>query len=471
MQFLSEAVGATDASEEERETSKEWLKLLAPFLFGGLFHSIQTLTDTSPLQSGINWATRVDVTGIASHCLAGIGVLASSTDLLAVNQKWEKNIETSIVKLYESILLPVLSQKASLVKRRDEGLEKLVERSCRLLKILSMSSTLFNDGPNSSNFLLTLLSPLDLLQKGRITVSNGLVATIISACMDSVGDIIKSNQASAALVKSMMALVMSLSAREEKVPDRVRLASQELLKQCLSHDDVTILEHSSIAVTLAKSRDWAAWTAVVKVKDGIAAENSLIEVEKALLNPSYTGEQLTALAAIKSLIQSLPPPNELVGRIVAALGAEILSVFQAYATLTSNSNEIQSQRMNACADCMKIILAAYQQFSSGCAEDEIAEFLIVLFESLISAIRFNGLPNHPPPQGPLSDPSLGRMCAQAITHVARMTPIPFKSSMGGMSDNDRAVLEFAVRAEMSGYAITSAPAPAKKKLSLKGFKK
>ena len=116
-------------------------------------------------------------------------------------------------------------------------------------------------------------------------------------------------------------------------------------------------------------------------------------------------------------------------------------------------------------------MASYKQFSSDFSESDVIEFLVVLFESFIAVLRFNGLPNHPPPQGITSDPSIGRMCAQGITHVAKSTPVPFKVCMSGMSEHDRAILEFAVRGELSGYVVTAASAPVKKKLSLKGFKK
>jgi hypothetical protein len=66
---------------------------------------------------------------------------------------------------------------------------------------------------------------------------------------------------------------------------------------------------------------------------------------------------------------------------------------------------------------------------------------------------------------------LGKISAQAIMHVARTTPAAFKSSMGGLSDHARAILEFAVRSDMSGYVNTNTNAPAKKKLDLKSFKK
>jgi hypothetical protein len=120
---------------------------------------------------------------------------------------------------------------------------------------------------------------------------------------------------------------------------------------------------------------------------------------------------------------------------------------------------------------MKIAMVAYQQLQSDAAEDDIVTgFLIVLFESFVAVLRFNGLPNHPPPQSQ-SDPALGKMCAQATLHAARTHPTPFKTCMASMAEHDRAVLEFAVRGEMSGYATSAAPAPVKKKISLAGFKK
>lgn len=263
----------------------------------------------------------------------------------------------------------------------------------------------------------------------------------------------------------------SFLTQAEKSSEFVVLASQELLGKCLNHESTSTIELSVTTLSLAKARKWTAWSSVVKIKDGIAAEESLLEIEKALLNPTNTKEQLGALGAICKMIQNNPPPNPLTGRILSALGAEVFSVFQVYGTLSNQSIELQSQRVAACADCMKIALACYQQFSTDFPEADTTEFLIVLFEVFIAVLRFNGLPNHPPPQRELSDPSIGRMCAQAITHVARTTPTPFKASMGGMPEHNRAVLEFAVRGEMSGYAVATAPAPVKKKLNLKGFSK
>jgi hypothetical protein len=418
------------------------------------------------------WVKDVEPEEIACCCLEAIGTLGESSHLLALEPKWNDEIEAILAHLCKNVLLPVLQAQSSHSARSYQGMTKLVTKTCSLMCILATSSPSLQE---DSSFLLSCLGPLDVLQKGNVDLSNELSSTIIAACLNSLARVIEHGTTSTALVKAMISVVHSLSVRENKVTDTVRLGYQELLKQCVTHESVSVSEHSLIALSLAKARDWGTWSVIVKVKDGIAAEKSLIEVEQTLLNPSYVGEQLTVLAAIRGLIQSSPPPNLLVGRVVAALGAEILSVFQAHGTLANSSKEMQSHRATACADCLKIALAAYQQFSADGTEEDVSQYLMVLFEAFIAVIRFNGLPNHPPPQGSFSDVSIGRMCAQAITHVARTTPIPFKSCVSTMVDVDRAVLEFAVRAEMTGYATVtstaSAAAPVKKKLNLQGFKK
>jgi hypothetical protein len=96
--------------------------------------------------------------------------------------------------------------------------------------------------------------------------------------------------------------------------------------------------------------------------------------------------------------------------------------------------------------------------------------LSILFETLLAILRFNGLPNHPSPQSD-GDEALGRMSAQSILHIARTTLVPFKASMASLSDHDRGLLEFAVRAEMTGYVVQGQAAPVKKKLNMGSFKK
>jgi hypothetical protein len=462
--FLGKVIVSSDTPATVSEACVKWMKVVVPLAFAGLNDSMKA----GSYDDSLAWAKEIDSDDVACCCLSAICKLAESEELLKLEEAWGTEIEALLIRLYERVIAPILSSRSP--RSSSAGIIRLVGTASSLLTVVAVLSSSSNDDFESSRFLLTILGPLDLLQKGDIDLSNELAKTVVASCMTSTAKIIENGAVSAGLVKAMISLVMSLSSREEKVPEVVRVSSQQLLKQCVAHESVTISQQSGICVKLATVRDWGTWSVLVKEKDGTIAEKSLIEFEKALLNPSYTGEQLTALSAIRSLIQSSPIPSIFVGRLVSALGAEILSVFQAYGTLTNKSSEIQSQRFNACADCMKVALAAYQQFSADCSEEKVSQFLAVLFEVFIAIIRFNGLPNHPAPQGALSDASIGRMCAQAITHVARTTPVPFKVCMNDLSEHDRAVLEFAVRGEMSGYA-AAAPAPAKKKLNLKGFTK
>ena len=112
-------------------------------------------------------------------------------------------------------------------------------------------------------------------------------------------------------------------------------------------------------------------------------------------------------------------------------------------------------------------IMAYQYLNSISAEEgSLISFISTLFEVLVENIRYNGLPNHP--SGKVgADETIGRMCAQVFVHVARTTPIVFKSTMGTISPESRTVLEAAVRADMSGYAAPQRES--KKKISLKGF--
>jgi hypothetical protein len=472
VKLLFDAINAEQMSEIELKACIEWLELLIPLLFGGLRDAIETINKKSSNQDTILWAQEVDAYAVACCCLTGLSTLAESSNICHVNEKWKQEIEASTGLIYKFIFLPALhANKARRAGHKGiydtNGMVNLVAKSCELFKTCSTSISL-EENTNSTPFLATLLSPLDLLEKKQITLSENLVATIVAACLEAVAVIVRMPTSPSALVKAMLPLAMSLSMQTEEL---VSSAAQELLEECLKHESATMSEIAQITSRLANQRNWTAWLSVVKISDGITAQESLLEIEKALLNPSSVEEQLEALGTVRVLIQNSPPPNALTGRILSAVGAEILSVFEGYGTLSDRSVELQSKRVAACADCMKVALASYQQFSADFSDGDTTEFLVVLFETFITILRFNGLPNHPPPQGILSDPSIGRMCAQAITHIARTTPIPFKGSVGSMSEHDRAVLEFAVRGEMSGYAVATAPAPVKKKLSLKGFKR
>jgi hypothetical protein len=467
--LLSKAVTSTDSTTEIREACTHWLKLVVPIAFLGLSDSIDAIASVP--RDRTNWATAVGPSEVYSACLEAIRVISGSSFVLAIDGTWRKRIESLIRKLYKRILLPLLRHQTSGSERMSAEMPELVSKSCSLLRSFAAVHTMSAENSLTRRLFQTILGPLELLQDGELDLSNFMVATIVSTCLAVMAETVENGQATPSLVRVLFSLILSFSFIDKNVPSIVRAASHQLLKQCVLYESVTLSEQCVMAVTLAENRDWESWSVVVGVGDGVSSERSLVEVKKALLHPSHVGDQLGALAAVRSLIHISPPTGALIGRVGAALGAEILSVLQAYGVLTISSTEIRSERLTACADCIKIILAAYQQFSTDFTEEGLSQFLEIVFATFLATIRFNGLPNHPPPKGNLSDASIGKMCAQAITHVARTTPGPFKECLNRMTDHDRAFLEFTVRADVNGYALAEAAAPAKKMLSLKGFKK
>jgi hypothetical protein len=460
--LLSEGI---ESGSEKKGEFELWLRKTVPLLFAGLRDAI-TFKDDATSERGIpEWANGIDLVDITSCCLKGISALLAKPDLLALDEQWKEQVDFSMTQISDHILLPALSPDPDSSSHVEA---EIVTKSCALLKSLTNNPTL--EITSDSSLLLSLLRPLERLQKGNIDLNDKHAALIVSACLVSVGNIISKPTTPINLVKAMLNLVFTACGREN--PENVIASTQFLLKECLKHESITLKDTSSFASIMAKARNFANWSVIVQASEGIGAKHSLDIVQGVLLDSRLPDQQVEAVAAIRGLLQTAQPPRPLIGRVSCAVGAEILAVFQMYGTLAV-PKESHSKRTTVCADCMKIALAAFQQFASddGVSDDVVANFLVAMFLAFISVVRFNGLPNHPLPQGGLSDPAVGRMCAQAMVHVARIAPAPFKTSVTLMPEQDRAVLEFAVRAEMSGYANASTQAPVKKKLNLKSFQK
>lgn len=459
--FLS---GSIEPGSEDQSEIEMWLRKTVSLLFAGLSDAI-ALKEGATSKHGVPfWATGVDLVEITSSCLKGINALLAKPELLAMDEEWIERIEFSVTQISDTFLLPVLS----IAPESSSSVEvEIVARSCAFLQSLANNPTL--EITSDSGMLLSLLRPLECLERGSINLNEKHAALIVSACLEAVGNIISKPTTPNDLVKAMLNLVFASCGMEN--PENVVASTQFLLKECLRHDSVTLKDKSAFASQMVVARKFANWAVVVQANAGLAAKDSLGIMQGVLVDSTVPDQQVEAVAAIRELFQTAQPPNPLIGRVFCALGAEILAVFQMYGTL-SLPKESHSKRTAVCTDCMKIALAGLQQFASdeATSDDDISNFLVAMFLAFIPVVRFNGLPNHPLPQGALSDPAVGRICAQAMVHVARVTPIPFKMSVTLMPEQDRAVLEFAVRAEMSGYANASAQAPVKKKLNLKGFK-
>ena len=476
--YLSEAITSEDITSEQREACLVWLRKIVPLLFTGLQSSIAALTTTYSKAGIVDWARGVDPQDVAENCLQGISSLVAVAGSVELHDKWDEELERAVSSISKAILLPILNpESGDSAPASQRELPKLKQRGCQadlafyacsLMEGLTAAPPV--DPSEGSAFLIALLSPLQHLTNESIDLQDVTVGVVMSSCMTSVASLISRAKVPNSLVKAILPLVMQVLSNKKMPSDKIKTASSSLLKACLAHESVTVNEQSAIATEMAKTGKWDTWAVVCSVNEGRAAGKSLEVVQSRLVESSRTDQQLAALGAVRELVQSTSSPSPLLGRIVFAVGAEVLGILQAYATLDVPS-QAQSQRATVCAKCMKIAVVAHQQLQSDAAEDNIVTgFLIVLFEAFIAVLRFNGLPNHPPPQSQ-SDPALGRMCAQATLHIAKTTPAPFKTCMASMVEHDRAVLEFAVRGEMSGYATSAAPEAVKKKISLAGFKK
>jgi hypothetical protein len=465
---------AISADSDKKAECIVWLQNIVPLLFAGLNDSIPSSDDDSSTSSEkiVEWGNGIDVSSIACSCIEGINALVIKSEVLGLDKQWLDQVKTAMAQVSDLILLPALSSSSDLKKESSSSSDssissaEVVAKSCVLLQSLTDNSSV--ESTNDSSLLLALLGPLNRLSSGSVNIlqHDSDAALVVSTCLVSVSKIVSKPTTTNTLVKAMLNLVFTFP-KEKETPQPIITGIQLLLRECLQHPSITLKEQSSFATTMAKHQDLENWSVIVQASAGLATQHSFSIIKKILLDPSRPHVQLDALRVICQLVQGNTGKNPLVGRVFCAVGAEILSVFQTFA------NKKTEQRTAVCADCMKIALASFKQFVSDdeLSDEEVAKFLVVLFFAFNAIIRFNGLPNHPLPHGnEVSDPSIGRMCAQAMTHAARTAPLPFKSSMALMPETERVVLEFAVRAEMSGYA-TASQAPVKKKLSLKGFRK
>lgn len=457
-----------------------WVKQLVSLMLAGLSDCLSSFSGTEAFQ-GPGWSKTVESSEVAVDCLHSLIVLVEKSTASRGLEDLGVDMDHIMLRLRESVILPALGQNTINSDGDDTKSKKQVKsfltlperRQADVIREINELTECIAATPLKASpaLLMSILTPLDLLQRGVITCNQQHAESIVSTSLIAANSLISLSKCEDSFVKSMVQIALHIKKSEKAVPDKVYGATRALMQGCLSHKAMTPKDRRRIARELAESGDWEAWKIVCTIDDGLAASGSMVVLKKALLNTSNPEEQLQALSAIRQLVQS--PSNVLVGRIMNDAGAEVLHFFKMYGTVDQRatlSKASKTRRTTACADAMKIVLVGIQQLvSAGTEEQMFVGFLLMFFEYLTIVLRFNGLPNHPPPQAE-SDPALGRMVAQAIVHVARTAPAPFKTTLASLADpNGRALIEYAVRAEMTGYA-TAAPAPAKKKISLKGFK-
>jgi hypothetical protein len=454
---------ATREEEFTSETCREWISTLFTLSVAGLYDSVEALT-SEKLEIQAGPSSSIDPSQILYDCLHGI-VLVVQAKPDFMQDRIRQEMEPVIELVCNTIMMPTLNSNGSHTHTRAT-----IHESCKLVQLIAESgSDLF---VTDSSLIVAILQPLNILEKDSIEFDDPRAGEIVCASLASVASIVSKGNDSVALIHATLQLVLrKIRFNDITVPKNVKIAAKSLLNVCLQHKSISRREKENLACEFASTCAWDAWEIVSLIHNGKYIARSLLMMSQTLQDPTKYNSHAELLATVRSVVQKAPVPSDLVGRIVFSLGGDIIGSLYQYGTLKI-SEEARPHRLVVCADAMKIVLLAYQQIASEDVDDsKVTEFIHVVFSALLAIVRFNGLPNTPSPE-PRGDAALGRMAAQAIVHVARSTPALFKSSVAGLVDHERILLEFTVRAEMSGYpAPAHNEAPVKKKLDLKSFKK
>jgi len=452
---------SNDAAIEQQQLEylMWWIEALIPSLVVGLHGSV---TKDEEEKSSVH----KDDTALS--CILGIRQLVKPA-----NKTVAPFIQPELVPMLEAVSEYILFEAIGLGSNGKDSRwgVQLVEQSCLLLKdVVSLQSS--NKGLKPV-LLKSVLTPLAALQDMQISAKTQECKTVITACLECLEVLIVSNSESAIFIKAIMKLCMDLLASTEEI-EGITESTMKLLLICASNSGVSKTEKKALVTEIAKNGNWATWGALccrLDLESGFIT--SLSELKDALRNINEPKNGLDALRAVSQVMQN--SANE-AGLIYHSIGAEVLLLLKMYGccvhVVPKNKEEVDL-RIATCADSMKITMAALQCLIPTATEspEKATAFLTVAFEVLISLIQYNGLPNADRSPHNAADPALGKIAAQAVTHVVRSAPLVFKATMVGLSAENRSILETAVRADMTGYADSRTNAPTKKKLSLKGFKK
>lgn len=425
-----------------RSMCSEWLRSLVPIILEGVRHCLhkETLQASQP-----EWVSKLKSDDILANCLEGIcSIVERDNSKLQILESCGDTFDTVVGELVDELWKPYLT-----MHKNGEFSTKVCLSLCHLIRVMSRSDAYVGD----KKLLVIALQPLVFVQENGCHRMDPTLDEIVSTCMDSLGAIVRSKKASESIASALVVMLVDLLA-EDKVSPSILSSSKDLLSSCFGSSYISDGQRQQILVELAAAEVWDVWLEILTVQH---AEPSIDAARKTL---DHSGSFLGKLCMFLQQTQN----KDLVTYLFNKLGGHVVGLLFKYGTMTVEASARDRQRV--CGESTKVALAAYQTLAATGDNGLIGNFLDVIFEVLIAVLRYNGVPNHPLPQHN-SDPALGRLMAQTILHTARTTPIAFKDTVARLSDQDRPLLEFAVRAEMNGYAVQTV----KKKINLKGFKK
>jgi hypothetical protein len=457
---LIKTIKATDDNSVRIKSLGEWLEKLAPVAFSGLKSSLSSSSSTKTTAQH------------APSCIYSIRLLIQNSACIGNNILCPSELSDVLDIVTQSVIFPALGLLE--IKSCATNIDPLlIMQSCGLLEDISLQISMLD----SSSFILhrAIVQPLASYQEGKFTLEGGN-DEIMSSCIRSSISLMQSSSENErvmlekALLQFATHTLTKLNSNDQRTHAEVECVS--LLRACLENTVLSQKELSQIVSFTAANELWDAWYVLsCELPAGVAIECCILLFKKALGNLGTSAQRhAKALGVFRNGLQTaMGEKPTLVGTVLHTLGFEIFQLFRFYSMNMSAEPDIADNRLLLCAECVKMIMMAYQYHASTSTdESKFVGFLVTLFTLLVESVSFNGLPNHSSGK-PGADDKIGKMCAQVFVHIARTTPPMFKSTMTVVIPECRSTIEAAVRADMSGYA--AAHGPAKKKLSLKGFVK
>ncbi len=438
---MIKAIKAVGEECEERKLLHQWITKLAPVALSGLRISISSRKSEVRKSSGLGCAALV----------YAVRLIVKDVELLGGECICPVELGDIINIVTESVIFS------------KEG-EILTQQLCGLIEDLCQVQAI---GVDASVLTRAVMTPLVTLQEGT-----EMEFSIISSCLRSSLSLFQNHpeEGRAEFEKSLIQLVLIFLQDSLGTKEDISIAAcLSLLQACCKKTLMSHQEWGQIAMFTAGNGSWDAWAVICSTLPPMYGVMCSIHTIKTSLGDLNSGPRHSAaIVALRTELQSSSVEHpSLICCVLQNVGCEVLQLLRAHALHILAGKGFDENRESVCAEAVKINVMAFQYLNSVSKEEgEFVSFIITLFEVLVESVSFNGMPNHP--TGKIGgNEKIGRMCAQVFVHVARSSPILFKSTVAIMSMESRAVLESAVRADMSGYEAPKMET--KKKISLKGF--
>jgi len=437
---------------------KEWLKHIIPILFVGLHSSIENLAGEKVVSARCPQETlSIYLQGCRSILKAG---------LLPSDFFYSGEIGYIAQSISSKILFRSLDMGDDKNKSKQLLSGEVVLQSCGFLGDLVGLKIEMND----VNFDVTCLasctlSVLSELQDGCIDL-NGISSAkerVVVFCLQSAAKLfftglsVESDGNLGGKESALFNLSVGLLCnRFANTPQNIKEAALILLKASTASKNVDEKEKQVAVRQFSGLGLWSEWEMISSsINKTLGLLSSVDLIRKALENESNRSNQIESLSILRKYLQTKPNKAEAY-LVMNELGGSILVQLQKYC---GEQNEISIDlRQRVCAETIRLFISVFQHLTSDSPGEDLdlrlSNFLQLSCGIFVEVIVYNGLPNTMTPQGDAryANPSLGRLCAQTVVHVARVAPLPFKACLNGMPVECRGTLETAVRAEMSGYS-------------------